>query len=260
MIKFFKKIRQKLLSENKFSKYLIYAVGEIILVVIGILIALSINNWNQNLNQKEKEINLLKSLKINMERDLEEMNSFIKVQRKIYSSGKLLLDYFDKDLPYQDSLKYHFGNTTSFFMWSNEATTYKTITAIGVDIISNEALRNSIVSYYEYVENSHPLFRKRYGDYLFSSINDILKTRFEGFWYNEGVNDFWKTLDTNDALTTMIPIDFESLKKDQEYRFFLNTIMNMYKWIIEGPFILQSNLVKSNIKQIEEEIEKLEQK
>ena len=47
MIKFFKKIRQKLLSENQFSKYLIYAVGEIILVVIGILIALQINNWNE---------------------------------------------------------------------------------------------------------------------------------------------------------------------------------------------------------------------
>ena len=47
MIKFFRKIRQKLLSENKFSKYLIYAIGEIILVVIGILIALQVNNANE---------------------------------------------------------------------------------------------------------------------------------------------------------------------------------------------------------------------
>jgi len=47
MIKFFKKIRQQLLTENKLSKYLIYAIGEIILVVIGILIALQINNWNK---------------------------------------------------------------------------------------------------------------------------------------------------------------------------------------------------------------------
>ena len=48
MIKFFRRIRQQLLTENKFSKYLIYAIGEIILVVIGILIALQINNWNEN--------------------------------------------------------------------------------------------------------------------------------------------------------------------------------------------------------------------
>ena len=46
MIKFFRKIRQKLLSENKFSKYLLYAIGEIILVVLGILIALQLNNLN----------------------------------------------------------------------------------------------------------------------------------------------------------------------------------------------------------------------
>ena len=55
MIKFFRKIRQKLLTENKFSKYLFYAIGEIILVVIGILIALYINNLN---TEKQDSINL----------------------------------------------------------------------------------------------------------------------------------------------------------------------------------------------------------
>jgi hypothetical protein len=52
MIKFFRKIRRQLFSENKFSKYLLYAIGEILLVVIGILIALSINNWNEKGKKK----------------------------------------------------------------------------------------------------------------------------------------------------------------------------------------------------------------
>lgn len=58
MIIFFKKIRQKLISEYKFSKYLIYAVGEIILVVIGILVALQVNNWNEErkFNLESKDI------------------------------------------------------------------------------------------------------------------------------------------------------------------------------------------------------------
>ena len=47
MLKFFRRIRQKLIAENKVGKYLIYAIGEIVLVVIGILIALWINNWNE---------------------------------------------------------------------------------------------------------------------------------------------------------------------------------------------------------------------
>jgi len=63
MIKFFRKIRQKMLTENKFSKYLLYAIGEIILVVIGILIALSINNWNQNSTRNKLELEALKNLR-----------------------------------------------------------------------------------------------------------------------------------------------------------------------------------------------------
>ncbi|MRI01633.1 hypothetical protein GH721_13900 [Kriegella sp. EG-1] len=62
MIKFFRKIRQQLLSENKFSEYLIYAIGEIVLVVIGILIALSINNWNQERIQKLEEQTIVKNI------------------------------------------------------------------------------------------------------------------------------------------------------------------------------------------------------
>ncbi len=57
MIKFFRHIRKRLLTENKLSKYLLYAIGEIVLVVIGILIALQINNWNTSkIESKNKEI------------------------------------------------------------------------------------------------------------------------------------------------------------------------------------------------------------
>jgi len=59
MIKFFRKIRQKTLTENKFGKYLTYAIGEIILVVIGILIALQINNWNEFKKSQKKEALLI---------------------------------------------------------------------------------------------------------------------------------------------------------------------------------------------------------
>ncbi|WP_245963005.1 DUF6090 family protein, partial [Ulvibacter antarcticus] len=62
MIKFFRKIRQKMLTENKFSKYLIYAIGEIALVVIGILIALSLNNWNQKKSERNSETQYIFSL------------------------------------------------------------------------------------------------------------------------------------------------------------------------------------------------------
>ncbi len=78
MLNFFRKIRQRLLSENKFSKYLIYAIGEIILVVIGILIALQINNWNEKRKEKES-LHAIYDLVINdLESDLENIPEILK--------------------------------------------------------------------------------------------------------------------------------------------------------------------------------------
>ncbi|MBK8643667.1 MAG: hypothetical protein IPN15_16095 [Saprospiraceae bacterium] len=78
MIKFFNKIKQKLLSESKFNKYLIYAFGEIVLIVIGILIALSINNANDSKNQRQKELTLLTEMRQNLQIDIKDLDFNIK--------------------------------------------------------------------------------------------------------------------------------------------------------------------------------------
>ncbi len=75
MIKFFRKIRQNLLSEGKTGKYLKYAVGEIVLVVIGILIALQVNNWNEIKKSKSESNRLLIDLKSELEEDIENFKS-----------------------------------------------------------------------------------------------------------------------------------------------------------------------------------------
>ena len=74
MIKFFRHIRQQLVMENKTSKYLKYAIGEIILVVIGILIALQINNWNTQKNENRELNGFLLNIKKNVNSDLEVLN------------------------------------------------------------------------------------------------------------------------------------------------------------------------------------------
>ena len=68
-MKLFRKIRQKLAAENKASAYFRYAIGEIVLVVIGILIALAINNWNAQLKHDKSRINYTKSLIIDLKKD-----------------------------------------------------------------------------------------------------------------------------------------------------------------------------------------------
>jgi len=69
MIKFFRKLRQQLLTENKISKYLLYAIGEIILVVIGILIALGVNNWNQETKDRRLGMDYLSRIHSDLVQD-----------------------------------------------------------------------------------------------------------------------------------------------------------------------------------------------
>jgi len=77
MIKFFQKIRKKLVIEDKTSKYFKYAIGEIILVVIGILIALSINTWNEKRKQKDTLLGIYQIIKEDITTDIVEINDFI---------------------------------------------------------------------------------------------------------------------------------------------------------------------------------------
>lgn len=90
MIKFYRKIRQNLLTENKFSKYLIYAIGEIILVVIGILIALQINNWNEKRKTDTKIKNSLVSLKSDLTQDTLLINERLPFINKQYALNESL--------------------------------------------------------------------------------------------------------------------------------------------------------------------------
>lgn len=77
MIKFFRNIRRKYLAESRFSKYLLYAIGEIILVVIGILIALQINNWNELRKQKDTLNNIYATIKTDLQEDIKNIDRVI---------------------------------------------------------------------------------------------------------------------------------------------------------------------------------------
>jgi len=107
MIKFFRKIRQKLLTENKFSKYLIYAIGEIILVVIGILIALSINNWNQQRKELVKEQAILKQLKSEYEKNLVQLDEKILMRNQIIQASTSVLNYIDNPVNVNPDSLFH---------------------------------------------------------------------------------------------------------------------------------------------------------
>jgi hypothetical protein len=97
MIKFFRKIRQKTLTENKFGKYLTYAIGEIILVVIGILIALQINNLNEQRKERNEEQKVLIILKEEFKLNLIQIESKIKLRDYIIQESAKVINYIDEE-------------------------------------------------------------------------------------------------------------------------------------------------------------------
>ncbi|MFC7357687.1 DUF6090 family protein [Jejudonia soesokkakensis] len=112
MIKFFRKIRQRLISENKFSKYLLYAIGEILLVVIGILIALQINNWNENRKSNLQERNALNNIHRDFLKNKELLEEIKHNTQLIMISGVQILNHTgSKEGP---------GTENKFNAWLNE--------------------------------------------------------------------------------------------------------------------------------------------
>ena len=189
MIKFFRKIRQNLLSEGKTGKYLKYAIGEIILVVIGILIALQINNWNEKRQNKLKVDNLLQKIQQDIETDISEIVRLTKFYAKKDSLIQLVLDnkLTKEDYQKPTSINLH------YLIYNRDEINLKNIGYSNLmrvqDIIPQEY--NSILEQlstqynddFVYVDEAEERFN--YSDHKFS---DFLFEKYD--WYSSQVPEF----------------------------------------------------------------------
>ena len=160
MIKFFRKIRQKLLTENKFSKYLIYAIGEIVLVVIGILIALSINNWNNVRQDRKQEKSYLIDIKTNLLSDKNSANYYINWNIEKIAIIDTLMQLLNTATSSTDYMEYLLSNATtlnSFATFDPVSTAFDNMTeSDNISIVQNNELRNQLSEYYSYDWETSP--------------------------------------------------------------------------------------------------------
>ena len=151
MIKIFRKIRQRLLIENKFRSYLPYAIGEIVLVVIGILIALQVNNWNQDrIAKKDAEI-FLDRLKQDLLNERTVLNERVKYYSKVHQHAKNVANTLSNQ---PDSLGSQFlidaYQASQIWMYRNLRDTYDELISTGnIKLIPNKDLRKRIGLYYD---------------------------------------------------------------------------------------------------------------
>ena len=137
------------METGKTGKYLKYAFGEIVLVVIGILIALSLNNWNEKRNLKNEEIKLLNEMKVALLSDKSDIIANIGEHSSAAKSCAILLRTITAKLPYNDSLDFHFANALNTTKFGHTSSPYETLKIKGPDLIENDNLRLLLNNYYD---------------------------------------------------------------------------------------------------------------
>ena len=191
MPKIFRNIRQKLASENKVLAYLRYAIGEIHLVVIGILIALQVNNWNKNKDQKAEEHNALINLKQDFSYNKKQLDSLILKTNFFVEIGMEILNHTGakpKPKSKDDFNKLLNDIATTPHYYPQNGFLDDLINSGRLDIISNAHLRNKLSSWkpaLDYLKYSEEVLT----NYNLIIINYIIK---HGSWLNvdESSNSF----------------------------------------------------------------------
>ena len=185
MIKFFRKIRQKLLSENKFSKYLIYAIGEIVLVVIGILIALGINNWNNEQKDKQAELKYLNQIRKSLKENDLILKERIETDKRLLKFGDQLYSHIKTQKEINDTIKHIFVVLLNDQMVSFNMAAFENLKNDGLSFISNDDLKFDIINIYDkelkYIQN---IFANQFENYLSGVMNPFFSESFE-FGSNE---------------------------------------------------------------------------
>ena len=261
MLTIFRKIRKNLADDNKPLKYLRYAFGEILLVVVGIMIALQINNWNEERKQKLDEINTLYNLREKLTDDIPKFDLSMVYVHRAGNSMQILLSWMEEDKPYQDSLRYHFGNTNSLITPNINISPFKSLESKNLSLISNPDLRQQIILFYGSGYYVSLKLIEEYRAIVIDASGELYADRFDEFWKVE--SDSIKTNNKrNDSILTpvMEPIDFEKLKKDREYLYFLKSLKNRHYYLLEENIEMVFDNMKRLIAEIDEELTILENK
>lgn len=199
MLRFFRQIRQRLLTENRFSKYLLYAIGEIALVVIGILIALQINNWNEGRKYQLQEKEILKELVKNIEFNNKQIEDYIAGKERYNRISDYVIAVLDGTIPYSDSLDNVLNQAfinRDYFFFSKVA--YESLKNLGIELIRNDSLKTDIVELFdhEYVVRRNAMNnwtrtakQQDYIDQHFLPISGDKKLILKPYDFNVQIND-----------------------------------------------------------------------
>jgi hypothetical protein len=165
--------------ENKTGMYLKYAIGEIVLVVIGILIALQINNWNENRKAKKVEQTLLTELQKTIREDIKNLSDVIALNKSHISSAEIVLNSIQDQPIISDSISYHLSRSFEVVKLDIKVSAYGNLKDYGLHLIQNDDTRKSIISGYDGMAKFVDLVYERYDQFLYNVVEPKLAEGFK---------------------------------------------------------------------------------
>lgn len=233
MIKFFKSIRQELVMKNNTSKYFKYAIGEVVLVMVGILLALQVNNWNNKRLEKQLEVNVLKQARVDIQSMLNDMKGDQEILKLGINSHLNINSYIKDDVVYNDSMCFDFHWLMRDEYMYPITSAYDILKDKGLDLIENDSIRQGLQNVFEFMlpriskENPfYPDLEEFFSDFYHRnfSVNNNQKLEYtQKFDSYEFKYPYKNTFDGRvyDVQIGYVPNDFESLKSNSEFQVLL---------------------------------------
>jgi hypothetical protein len=134
------------MEKNKTGKYLKYAIGEILLVVVGILIALQINNWNEAEKRNDEEQKLLRELIVNLEQDIEDHSYNVEFNREVGRAADNIIETIETRAAWNDTMQKHYGYLLRHGLSTFTTSAYDNLKSKGFDLISNDSIRIALTN------------------------------------------------------------------------------------------------------------------
>jgi hypothetical protein len=234
---------------NHFKENWVRHGSETLYVIVGILVAFSLNDWNENRKAQNAELSILNELISGLEMDSNNLNYHIDLHNQAIQSCEIVLKALNELEEYNDSLAFHFAAVHYKTVFASTRGAYESLKSMGFESISNKSLRLEVINLYDQwytilltnqnilVNDIHELKRNFHPDHF----DKFLVLIPQDPWYGG----------------EMIPVDFKQLKSNQQYKYHIRSLHAGHSFF-NSVNIVVANKVDNLIISCQQEVERLE--
>jgi len=221
---------------RKWAEYLL----EVIVIVIGILGAFGLNSWNEDRLSNKLETEMLREIWVGLESDVNDLDYNLKAHIKTLKSQTIVARWLTSDLPYDDSLAYHFGRINNSTIFKSNEGPYETLKQLGIRLITLDSLRDQILDVYDRQFHYYLDVLSQYNALDLNMMTFINHKHFNTWQFGHPIN----------------PLNLKAIKSDTEYLYHVNMLRSFNNFLIERSIKPTKKKAEETIEMIEAELAK----